>query len=188
MSPVTHFLTGWVLANTIEFSPRERAIVTLACVAPDVDGLGIIPELLTRHSSHPLLWFSLYHHALHTLAFSLMIAAIAFSLSEQRWKTAAFALLSFHIHLFEDLLGSRGPDGDQWPIPYLSPFSGRLNLNWQHQWSLNAWPNFVITLALLSTTIYLAWRKGFSPVEMISGRADNSVVSALRHRFHKANA
>jgi inner membrane protein len=188
MSPVTHFLTGWVLANTTEFNTTERAIVTMACVAPDVDGLGIIPELLTRNSSHPLLWFSLYHHALHTLAFSVMVALIAFALADQRWTTAAFALLSFHIHLFEDLLGSRGPDGDQWPIPYLSPFSDRLNLFWQHQWALNAWPNFVITLVLLSATIYLAWRKGFSPVELISRKADKAVVIALRHRLGRVAA
>jgi inner membrane protein len=188
MSPVTHFLTGCVLANTAEFNTRERAIVTLACVAPDVDGLGIIPELLTRHSAHPLLWFSFYHHALHTLAFSVFLAAVAFALSTQRWKTAAFALLSFHIHLFEDLLGSRGPDGDQWPIPYLSPFSERLNLTWQHQWSLNAWPNFLITLTLLSLTIYLAWRSGFSPVEMFSRKADEGFVFALRHRVPRTDA
>jgi inner membrane protein len=188
MSPVTHFLTGWVLANTAKFNTRERAIVTFACVAPDVDGLGIVPELLTRHSSQPLLWFSLYHHALHSLVFSIVIAVAAFALSQQRWKTAAFALLSFHVHLFEDLLGSRGPDGDQWPIPYLSPFSDRLHLVWQHQWALNAWPNFLITLALLSTTIYLACQRGFSPVELISRSTDDTVVRALRYRIRRADA
>jgi hypothetical protein len=89
---------------------------------PDVDGLGIIPELLTRNSAHPLLWFSQYHHCLHNLMFALVIAAIAFVLGAQKWKTGLLALLSLHIHLFEDVLGSRGPDGYQWPIPYLAPF------------------------------------------------------------------
>jgi len=67
MSPITHFLTGWVFANCAKLDRQERAFVTLASVAPDLDGLGIIPELLTRNSSHPLLWFSRYHHSLHTL-------------------------------------------------------------------------------------------------------------------------
>jgi hypothetical protein len=49
MSPVTHFFTGWVFANCFDLKRRDRALVTLACVAPDVDGLGIIPELLTRN-------------------------------------------------------------------------------------------------------------------------------------------
>ena len=67
MSPVTHFLSGWIFANCIKLNPKDRALVTLASVAPDLDGLGIIPELLTRNPAHPLPWFSLYHHSLHTL-------------------------------------------------------------------------------------------------------------------------
>jgi len=94
MSPVTHFLTGWVFANCAKLKPRDRAIVTLAWVAPDLDGLGIIPELLTRNSSHPLVWFSLYHHSLHTLGFALVIAGVAFVLATQRWKTGLLALLT----------------------------------------------------------------------------------------------
>jgi len=56
---------------------RDRALVTLACLAPDIDGLGIVPEWLTRNSSHPLLWFTRYHHSLHTLLFSVAVALIA---------------------------------------------------------------------------------------------------------------
>ena len=183
MSPVTHFLTGWVAANCASLNRRERAIVALACVAPDIDGLGIIPEVLTQNSSHPLLWFTLYHHSLHTLTFALVIAAVAFVLATQRWKVASLALLTFHIHLLEDILGSRGPDGYQWPIPYLAPFSTKLQLSWSGQWGLNAWPNIAITVALLVITFWLAWRRGFSPLEMISPKADAAVVAALRHRF-----
>lgn len=183
MSPVTHFLTGWVVANCVKLNRRERAIVTLACAAPDLDGLGIIPELLTRNSAHPLLWFTLYHHALHTLLFAVTVAVVAFGLANQRWKTAGLAFFTFHIHLVEDLLGSRGPDGYQWPIPYLSPFSTRLQLVWSGQWGLNAWPNVAITVALLIITFSLAWRRGFSPLEMISQKADAALVTALRNRF-----
>lgn len=183
MSPVTHFLTGWVVANCSRLNRRERAIVALACVAPDLDGLGIIPELLTRNSSHPLLWFTLYHHSLHTLTFALVIATVAFVLATQRWKVAGLAFLSFHIHLVEDTLGSRGPDGYQWPIPYLAPFSTKLQLTWSGQWGLNAWPNVAITVVLLAMTFWLAWRRGFSPLEMLSTKADAAVVAALRRRF-----
>jgi hypothetical protein len=49
LSPVTHFLSGWVLANVTPFDRRDRAIVALACVVPDVDGLGAIPEVLTNN-------------------------------------------------------------------------------------------------------------------------------------------
>ena len=183
MSPVTHFFTGWVFANCFDLGRRDRALVTLACVVPDVDGLGIIPELLTRNSAHPLLWFSLYHHSLHNLAFALVIAAIAFALAKQKGKTGLLAFLSFHLHLFEDVLGSRGPEGYQWPIPYLAPFSSSLQLVWSGQWGLNAWQNILLTIVLLVITLWLAWRKGFSPLEMVSARADGALVAALRQRY-----
>ena len=183
MSPATHFLTGWILANSTSLARRERVLVTLAGVVPDMDGLGIVPEYLTRYSQHPLDWFSTYHHSLHSLPFAVVVALVSFSVATQRWKTAGFAFLSFHIHLLEDLLGSRGPDGYQWPIPYFVPFSRSGELTWHGQWALNAWPNFAITISLLFATFYLAWLRGFSPLEMVSIRADTAFVAALRRRF-----
>jgi len=183
MSPITHFFTGWVFANCFDLERRDRAIVTLACVVPDIDGLGIVPELLTRNSAHPLLWFSEYHHSLHNLTFALAISILAFALAAQKWKTALLALISFHLHLFEDVLGSRGPDGYQWPIPYLAPFSHSVRFLWRGQWGLNAWPNIVLTVVLLMITLWLVWRRGFSPLEMISTKADTVLVAALRRRY-----
>jgi len=182
MSPVTHFLTGWILANSASLSRRERALVTLSGVVPDIDGLGIVAEYLTRNSRHPLEWFSTYHHSLHSLPFAVVVAAVTFALATQQWKTASLAFLSFHIHLLEDLMWSRGPDGYQWPIPYLMPFSRACELTWRGQWMLNSWPNFAITISLLLVAFYLAWRRGFSPVEMVSLRADAAFVAALRKR------
>src|SRR5438270_9877871 len=163
MSPVTHFLAGWMVAQ-FGRTPRERALIAIAGVAPDLDGVGIVPEVLTAHSSHPLMWFSEYHHVLgHNIGFAIACLVAAYFLCRS-WKTAALVFVSFHLHLFCDLIGARGPDGYQWPLPYLSPFSSRLQLIWHGQWALNAWPNFVITFALLLATFYLAWRRGFSPL------------------------
>jgi len=184
MNPITHFLTGWAVANSSSvLDVKERALITVAGIVPDIDGLGAIPELLTKNSQHPLAWFTLYHHQLHNLAFGVSVAAACFALASHRWATGLLALLSFHLHLFEDLLGARGPDGYQWPIPYLAPFSNRFHLTWQGQWALNAWPNFAITGCLLAGTFYLAWQRGFSPIEMVSGRADRAFITALRQRF-----
>jgi len=58
MNPVTHFLTGWALANCVpSLERKERAMVALACVIPDVDGLGAVADLLTRNSAQPTEWF-----------------------------------------------------------------------------------------------------------------------------------
>jgi inner membrane protein len=205
MSPVTHFLAGWLLASVRShgrplLTRREKALVVAASVAPDIDGLGIIPELLTRNSSHPLLWFSRYHHSLHNLGFALLCTVAALLIAglpnfafgpsmrgrpapTHPWLTAALVFLSFHLHLLCDLIGSRGPDGDQWPIPYLQPFSSALQLTWHGQWALNGWPNLAITVLLLLTTVWLAWRLETSPLELFSGPANRAFARTLRQRF-----
>ena len=183
MNPVSHLLTGWVVANTADLTARDRALVTLAGVVPDIDGLGVIAEILTEHTAAPLLWYSKYHHALcHNLAFGLLLAATAILFGVRRGMTAFLVLVVFHLHLLGDIVGSRGPDGYQWPIPYLFPFSDRWQLTWTGQWELNAWPNVLITTLLLAATIYIAWKKGRSPLEMVSKKADAAFVSILRSK------
>jgi hypothetical protein len=185
MSPVTHFLTGWIVANgSSRINSRERAIITLAGIAPDLDGLGIIPEMLTRGSANPLLWYSQYHHLLgHNLLFGLLLAFIAYSLSVRKAITVTLTILSVHLHLLGDLVGSRSADGYQWPIVYLWPFTNRWQLSWSGQWELNAWPNYVVTIVGLVFVFWLAWRRGYSPLEMISKRFDDVFVGTLRRRF-----
>jgi inner membrane protein len=185
MSPITHFFVGWVVANSVpSLNQRERAMVTWASVVPDVDGLGIIAEKLTQNSSHPLNWWSEYHHVLgHNLGFALAVTIVAVVLAKRKVATAALVFVSFHLHLVGDLVGARGPDGDQWPIPYLLPFSNHWQLTWSGQWALNAWPNFLITGVLIAGTLLLARRRGFSPLEMFSRRIDGLVVASLRNRF-----
>ncbi|HVY72167.1 MAG TPA: metal-dependent hydrolase, partial [Verrucomicrobiae bacterium] len=115
MSPITHFLAGWTLANAARLKRRERWLVTLAGVIPDTDGLGLPVELLTRHSERPHPWWSDYHHILgHNLLFALIVTAGCHCLAhEQRALTALLAAASFHLHLLCDLVGARGPDGYQ---------------------------------------------------------------------------
>jgi hypothetical protein len=93
------------------------------------------------------------------------------------------AFLAFNLHLLEDLAGARGPDGYQWPIPFLLPFSSRWQLVWSGQWALNSIPNLILTAALIGFALYVAWSKGHSPIELISKRADDALVAALRRRF-----
>ena len=211
MSPVTHFFAGWVLASafptgTTTLTRREKILVVGAAVVPDLDGAGIIPELLSRNSSHPLPWFSQYHHTLHTLAFAIVCTLLAFLLAgplagfafgpviqgrrppTHPWLTALLVFLTFHVHLLCDLVGARGPDGYQWPIPYLKPFSGALQLSWHGQWFLNAWQNFLITGTLLATSLWIAWKYESSPLELVSVSANEAFVRTLRRRLRPNTA
>ena len=184
MSPITHLLISWDIANVLPFERRDRTLVTLAGVIPDLDGLGAIPELLTRNSTHPLFWYADYHHILgHNLLFGVIVALGSLALATKRWQTGLLAFLIFHLHLLGDVVGARGPDGYQWPIPYLYPFSEAWQLAWQGQWLLNAWPNFVITGVAMFLMFWLAWKRGFSPLEMVSAAADHAFVQTLRNRF-----
>ena len=184
MNPVTHFLVSWGVASVAALDRRDRVIVTLAGVAPDLDGLGAIPELFTRNSAHPLDWFSRYHHVLgHNMGFALVVTGASLLFAARRWRAAALACLTFHLHLLCDVMGARGPDGDQWPIPYLLPFSRAWAWTWRGQWPLNGWQNFAITGAALALTFYFARARGYSPLEMVSRKADAAFVAALRQRL-----
>jgi hypothetical protein len=185
MSPVTHFFLDWAMANSApSLDKRERALVTWAGVVPDLDALGIIADRLTRNAAHPLNWWGEYHHTLgHNLGSAIIVTLMALVLARQKLKTTILVFISFHLHLVGDLAGARGPDGDQWPIPYLLPFSKITHLVWSGQWALNAWPNIVITAALIGLALVWARRRGFSPLEMVSSRLDAGFVAAIRARF-----
>jgi inner membrane protein len=207
MSPVTHFFAGWVLASAFpsrrptSLTRQEKILVVGAAVVPDLDGAGIIPELLSRSSSHPLLWFSEYHHTLHTLFFALLCTVAAFFVVRHRRRSqgtspgryapttsracliAMLVFMSFHLHLLCDLVGARGPDGYQWPIPYLRPFSNALQLSWHGQWLLNGWQNFLITAILLAASLWIGLKYASSPLELVSVSANEAFVRTLRRRL-----
>ncbi len=191
MSPATHFLVGWLTANAdARLERRHRALITIAGIAPDFDAFGAPVEVLTRGTSHPLPWFSQFHHILgHNLLAAVVVTALfAFLAKTQRWKTAIFVLIAYHFHLLGDIFGAKGPDGYAWPVPYLLPLSQAWQLAWKHQWALNGWQNFAITGACLALTFYLSWKRGYSPVEIVSPRADRALVETLRRRFPRRRA
>ena len=184
MNPITHALSGWCLAEMFpRMTHRERAMVTVGAIIPDIDGLGIVAELATKDSDHPLLWWTEYHHVLcHNLAFAMIAGIVSFVLARQRRAlTSVLVFIAVHLHILGDLAGSRGPDGYQWPIHYLYPST--FELTWTGQWQLNAWPNIAITVVLLVISFRLAWARGYSVIGLLSARADRAFVGALRARF-----
>jgi len=185
MNPIEHVLIGWCVANASpSLTRRERGWITAAAVIPDLDGLGMLAELPTRNTAHPLLWWTDYHHILaHNIGAAIVVTALAFAFARRRWLAAFLACVSFHTHILGDVLGARGPDGYQWPIPYLLPFSWTPELSWSGQWPLNGWQNFAITGAALALALRLAWSRGHSILELLSPAADAKLVAALRARF-----
>ena len=184
MNVVEHFFIGWCVANTSrDLTPRDRMMITAAAVLPDLDGLGMLVEIPTRSTTHPLFWWTDYHHVLfHNIGTAIVVTVAAALFANRRWMTAILVTISFHTHILGDIIGARGPDGYQWPIPYFLPFSRTPELSWDGQWALNAWQNFVITAVALLVTFYFAWSRGYSPLEIVSRRADRAFVATLRAR------
>ncbi|MEE8399994.1 MAG: metal-dependent hydrolase, partial [Desulfobacterales bacterium] len=117
MSPITHFFVGWSVANAGHMDRKDRFLITAAGIAPDIDGFGIIADILTRNTQHPLHWWDRFHHVFgHNLGFGIAIVIVALCLGTRRWFAACLAFVVFHLHLLGDLLGARGPEGYQWPI------------------------------------------------------------------------
>lgn len=197
MNPITHALVGWTVARPFSSHRQDQLAITLAGVLPDIDGLGLPIEALSG-GTHD--WYSAFHHTLtHNLAAATLLSVLLTAAT--RWMrrspevgipgdgqpvsfTRLFlaCLLSTHLHLLGDLIGSKGPDGDPWPIPYFAPFS---DATWvaPFQWEINAWPNFVLTILLLLWAFRCAWRDGYSPLGYVSTRADRAFIDTLRQRF-----
>ena len=182
MNPLTHCFAGWVVASACGVkSRRDRALITIAGVIPDIDGLGIVVDRFVGDSSD---LYGQYHHVFaHNIFFGLLLAGGGLLLARRKIFTVAFMFLVFNLHILGDILGSRGPDGSQWEVFYLWPFTDSVKLTWSGQWELNAWQNVLITGCLYLIAFYLAWKKGRSPVELISKKVDEALVAMLRRWF-----
>lgn len=191
MSPLTHLLASWIVAAKTTDNPRDCRLVTLAGLAPDLDGLGIVLDVIKNTLSHTPSYdyYQIYHHSLlHGIAGAMVLAALLAAFARQRWRVFGLTLVTFHLHLLCDLLGSRGPEpGDFWPIYYFAPFSNYPMWLWRGQWKLDGWQNQLISVVLLAWSFRIAVTRGNSFVAIFSPRADAVFVSTLR-KWHAALA
>jgi hypothetical protein len=182
MTPGAHLLASWFVATRAELPVRERRLVTLAGVLPNLDGLGVVADVLSHGRTA---WYETYHHQVgHTLLAGLLLALGCGLLARTRkGAVALLAFATFHLHLLCDLVGSRGPDGYRWPIPYLAPFTRAWQATWQGQWFLNGWQNLSILGLLLGWSFAYAARRRHSFIEVISARLDRAIFQAVAARW-----
>lgn len=191
MSPLTHLVGSWLIASVTTDNSRDRKLVTLAGILPDVDGLGMVADVAVSAVSGrecTFVYYQQYHHVLtHGWPGALVVSALLVCFARHRWPVAALCLAVFHLHLLCDLIGSRGPTaGDIWPIYYSEPWFHHPIWYWNGQWRLDGWQNQCLSIALLGVALGQAIRRGFSFVELVSPRADRAFVRVLqkwRSRF-----
>ena len=185
MSPLTHFIGSWLVASVTTNNPRDRKLVTLAGVLPDLDGTGLVVDVARAViTGQPFTnqFYAQYHHwLLHGWPGAIVLCGLLTCFARQRLRTAALCLLAFHLHLACDLVGSRGPaSADLWPIAYGEPFFRHPFWLWRGQWRLDGWQNRSITLVVFFTALWLASRRGYSFVEVFSRKLDAIFVGVLR--------
>jgi hypothetical protein len=119
-----------------------------------------------------------------------LIVAIALTcFGRQRWGVAFGCLITFHLHLLCDLLGSRGPSpADLWPICYGEPLFRHPIWLWRGQWRLDGWQNTAIVLVVFALSLWVAVKRGHSFVEVFSQRLDSSFVGVLRKWRERVSA
>lgn len=181
MSPVAHFLISWLSTVEIINERRERAIVTIAGVSPDLDGIGIIPDKVLGTTD---LYIKYHHYLGHSVFSAFFIASIATIFSKTQKVTVWF--LSFtlvHMHIICDIIGSKGPDGYNWPIFYLYPIYPRFELTWKYQWELISWQNQTILVVLMIICIIYAIRKEITFLEVFSKRLDEEAFNMYKRYF-----
>jgi hypothetical protein len=196
MSPLTHLVGSWLIASATTNNPRDRKLVTLAGVLPDADGLGAVADVVGSFISGKECTFhnyQTYHHLLlHGWPGAILVSILLTLFARQKWRVLLLCLFTFHLHLLCDLIGSRGPTvGDLWPICYSEPIFRHPIWFWKHQWRLDGWQNQTIFIGIFLISLWLAAKKGFSFVEVISSRVDRIFVGVLqkwRERLLKKHA
>ena len=162
---------------------RDKALVCLAGLAPDLDGLGIVVDFVTRLSGSPETNYYQDFHRLvgHGLPAALVISGVAASLGYARMRVAIFAFFAVQLHFLCDLIGSRGTTAeDIWPIYYLEPLYSVPVLSLPFQWPLVGWQNMVLSGALMYMAFARATITGYSPLIIFSKTADPEFVVVLR--------
>jgi len=157
VNPIVHGELSWLVSQPLA-SKRDRGLVTLAGLVPDIDGLSLLGGVDA---------YATYHHLLtHGLVAAAVTALGCAALARDKLRTAGLALVSFHLHVVCDLAGS----GPGWPVLYFWPMS-RHEWMWAWQWDL----------ASCRTVSSACWRR--SPVSprrsLWVGRRSSSCRSAL---------
>lgn len=171
----THAFASWLLAEAGGLEHRrDRRLVLASGLVMDLDAAS---ALFGQEA------YELWHRTLlHNVVFAAVVTGLCALFGMARLRCAVLGAAAFHLHLLGDLIGSAGPDGSIWAVPYLQPFSAEeLQVTWQ--WGLASWQNVTLTVLLLITQVLVARRRGRTLVDAFSLKTDAAVVEVIRRRF-----
>jgi hypothetical protein len=167
MHAPVHLALSWLAGYHLE-ERRDRRLVTWAGVVPDLDALSLLGGVAA---------YSQYHHVLaHGLLAAVVGTGLWTVLARKRGQVLFWSLVTFHLHLVCDLLGS----GRDWAIVYWWPFS-RSEFMSPYGWPLASPQNAFVWLGAVAATIWIALQRGRTFGEaFLPARADAAVAATLR--------
>ena len=191
MQGPSHLIISWFAAEAAGLkSPRDRRIVALSGLAPDIDVLaylgGIVYFGFDKNLAFEHVWQIVHHRYTHGLGFILLTGIIAFIVAsrgtrpgELAYRQAAgvaiLSMITSMVHVFCDVVGG----GPTWPVYPLWPIS---DFGWAVSWSwtLADWPNTVILFSCLIGMMLYAKISGCSPMESINYILDRLFVTIIQ--------
>jgi len=174
-----HLFLSYALPWRIRLEKRDRVLIALAGVAPDIDGLLLV--------GGERLFIEYHHDYTHHLLGAVLVAGAAYALGRRRGTAAALAAAAWLGHLLLDLVGAADRVSPEhpaaYPLPLLWPFSDRPFEPFAFGWTLASWQNAVVMAGAVALMARLAVVEGRTVVEVFSARADAIVVAVLRRRL-----
>jgi hypothetical protein len=193
MQGPSHLITSWFVAEACGLkSPRERRIVALSGLAPDIDSLAYVGAIVyfgfDKDLAFEHVWEVIHHRYTHGLGFIVLTGIVAFmiaalskndvaaGLSRRAVKVALLSMVVSAIHVFFDLVAG----GATWPVFPLWPLSDfAWALDWS--WTLADWPNSAILFACLAGMMMWARVAGRSPMESVNYGFERWFVAIIKH-------
>ena len=170
MSPLTHLLIAWLIANLVATDARTRRLALIAIVIPDIDGFPILYS--------QSLFLSMHHTFAHTLVFGIIVSiGLAFFVKRRALGFAIF-ICSFSAHLLADIVGS-------WGVPVFAPFistSISTSSFLPTDTDYSALYLIVSAIVFTGTIAVLVWKKR-TPIEFLSSRWDRVMVDFVTLPF-----
>ena len=189
MNPITHLLASWSLGEASRLEARDRSLITWIGIAPDLDALGIIPDMAARRfwpyrsdalwplspraSPRPLRRDSAFRCG------GKPRAPVGLRSSSGAWRPSIF------ISCATSPVRAVQRSTTSGPCPTSVPFSEALTFSWSGQWPLNAWQNVAATASLIIFALIRTATAGHSPLSLISARAHKAFTATVQARWRQ---
>ena len=188
----SHLIISWFTAEAAGLrSSRDRRIVALSGLAPDIDVLAYLGAIVyfgfDKELAFEHVWQVVHHRYTHGLGFVLLTGIVTFIVasrgtmpSEMAFRQVArvvvFSMIASIVHIFCDVVGG----GPTWPVYPLWPVSDfGWAVNWS--WTLADWPNTVILFLCLAGMMLYAKKSGRSVMESLNYNLDRWFVTIIQH-------